>query len=341
MIKRSSIFSVLARKFPFLVASFGRRARPVGRVVARGTEQAIAAAAREAALRGAASHSVAVERRLDYVLPKILEEVGLGHLKGKTGKTVRQGLRIASPEAREAVSKAMKADLSLVSEELARVSALRKAAPDPETLQAIQGRLGYLMARQQRLAERAPYFKQTGWDRFLRGGSLAMEAGFGGLEAYEAYKNMREGNYANAAYHAAMAPIFGLGRIAGVAGRGIKGIKGLKGLGRGIEALGKPFEAMEIAGKYGTSGNKVTRWMMRHPILASEAIATPLGADTMLNGFLRPPKDEPGIGGALPAQTADGGWDYHGVHISPSEARRLQSMPDDQLVDWLKENIVR
>lgn len=342
--------SLWAKALEYLTRPIGRAAgRSAGKLISPVARSAYARmaseAAREVAVAPKAVHTLPVERQVERTTEKLLDMFGLGAAKGKSGRVVRDALRGSDRNVRSAISKAIDKDIGAFSAELDRLSALRSAATDEATLNAIQKRIEYIGARHRRLVQRARYFKQTPWDRLTRNAGLAMELGFGGMEAYEAQKNFREGNYANAAYHAAMAPIFGLGRAAGTLGRGIRygsKSKGARSFGKMVEAAGKPFENMEFAGKYGKSGNKLTRWMLRHPILSAEAIGTPFGADTMLNSFTKdngvdaePVKNGGGLtyAGANPSA----GVSYRGTTISAADARRMQSMSDSDLLRWLKD----
>lgn len=310
----------------------------IGKYADRGLAKAENIAARRAASAAAKAprimHSVPVEQAVDRTLPKLLKEIGIGRLTGKSGREISRTIRKLPPEVRKAISQVYGQDLASITSEMSRLGSLRKGVTNQETLNAIQSRLKYLGARREHLANMAPYYKQTGWNRIGRTLGLGMGLGFGGMEANEAYKKYKEGDYVNAAYHAAMAPLYGLGSSAGVIGRGLKAfgrankIRGITAAGRGLAALGRPFEMMEMAGKYGTSGNKITRWMMRHPILTAEAIGTPLGADTMLNGFRK--------GNEMPDDDIAGY--FHGLPLSNSEAMKLQNMDNNQLAGWLKEN---
>ena len=271
----------------------------------------------------------------------VLAENGLGHLRFSSPGTVVKTLRRASPEIRKAVSEAASADLSRVESELSRLMKLRSAVKnsDPAMADILTRRMRTLSRYATNIEYNMPFFKQTGMDRLKRSAGIGLNALWGGGSLYDAYKDAKEGDYGAAAFHLAMAPLFGLGSVANHAARGLSASGKAPRLAKALSAFGTAERKMVSAGRYGTSGSAVTRWMMRHPYYTSEIVGTAVGAPTMASAILGM---DNGSGASKTAQVGHAGENpaavFRGVGISKSDVDKLLGTDDSQLAGWLYRN---
>ena len=286
----------------------------------------------------------------------VLGAHGLGKLRFSSPKAIVSALRKASPEVRKAVSNTVSDDLGRITAELERVSKLRAAVKgtDPAMYEALTQRAKTLSRYATNLEYSMPFFKQTGMDRAKRMAGLGFNAWWGGQSLYDAYNDAKEGNYSNAAFHLAMAPMFGLGSVANHAARGLSAAGKAPRLAKALSAFGMAERKMVAAGKYGTSGNAITRWMMRHPYLTSEGVGTAIGAPTMLSAFVNKPPEMSDMASGdihpkghghsplLRSSSNSGNGPYvtsfRGIGLTQNDVDSLSKMDDGQIADWLIRN---